>query len=94
MGIVGYGVAFRDEADFRLDEIRRRQMASPEGQYRLAKARDWETRCHRAALIVSATYRRQQQTIEDALKGISGDFAGDVLTAEEAIWAHIRSTQA
>ena len=93
MGIVGYEVVFRDAEDFRIDAERRRWLESEEGQYQLAIRWENVDRRHKAALIVSATYRRQQAVIEGALQGVSGDFAGDVETAEEAIRAHMRSTQ-
>ena len=94
MGIVGYEVAFRNAEDFRLDAERREWLESPRGQQWLALRWEALDRRHRAAMILSEEYRRQQEIIEQALKGISGDFAGEVLSAEEAIRAHIRTQQA
>jgi hypothetical protein len=94
MGIVGYEVVLRSPEDFADDAERRQWLESPHGQQWLAMRWEHVDRRHRAAIIVSSAYRQQQQVIEDALKGISGDFAGDIMSAEDAIRAHIRSQQA
>ena len=83
---------FRDREDFAIDAERRQWLESPEGQFEFWYHRAMADRRHQAAMILSEVYRSQQNVIEGALKGISGDFEGEILSAEDAIRAHVRKT--
>ncbi len=92
MDIVGNGPMFRDQDDFVIDAEWRQWLESPEGCAVLRRRRLWQERLHQGGMVLSDLYRSQQKVIEDALKGISGDFKGEVISAEDVIRASIRKT--